>query len=157
MNLTTAFRATRNSSRLMRGVGEGNMNFEILQRILYGLIVLDRIESALWLGSLFVCVTVYYILYQMFKLRFLIPLLIGELLYIPNWFWMHRHLFFERSDPPNPGHDELFRMVLLGALDFGFRFLPFCFTVIGAVMALNYLQRKWKEQLGESPTTIKSF
>jgi len=121
------------------------VNYETSQSIIRALDVGARIESAIWLGSLFAWAIVFWMLYQKYRLRFLKLLLISEFLWVAHWFWFHRHFWFGHPAPPDDGEAAITHMVIFSVLDFGFRFVPLLLSTIGACMAVQHLQYKSQE------------
>ena len=121
------------------------MNYETVHSIGRMLEIGYSLQSALWLGSLFVWAVGFYILYQMYRLRFLMILLVSEGLFVAQWLWLHRNIFFKHSETTNYDDSIIFRMLFFDCIDFAFRFIPIAVATIGAVMAVRYLQQKWKE------------
>ena len=118
------------------------MNYETAQSITHMIEIGGRFESALWLGSIFIWAVGYYILFQMYRLRFLKILIVSELLWAVQWLWSHQVFY------PMPSSDvdaTLTRFAILSTLDFIIGFMPLAVATIGAIMAVRHLQRKWME------------
>lgn len=125
------------------------MTLETLEKMLEISRGISSLEQAIWLGACFIWGTGFYILHQMFRLKFLKLLIWSEVAGIGYWFWAHRAFFFHSwLAEENPSHGKIITLVVIGLVA---ELLPLILGTTGAVMGLGYVQKLWKERQSANP------
>ncbi len=122
------------------------MSYDTVMWISNALGIAERLGSALMLGSCLIWLTGFYILFQMFRLRFLKVLMLAEVLSIVQWAWSQRFLMFGGGFRL-PGSSNIAVSLAYSWMDFLIRSAPTVAYLVGGILALRYLQRRWKEQI----------
>lgn len=91
-------------------------------------------------ASTVIWVSIFYILWKMYRLPFLRWLLWSELISVFAWFWAYRYYWF-----PRPKFDSVIIDVWLEILDMIIDFIPSIIGIIGSIKALAWLQDRFKE------------
>ena len=103
---------------------------------------IENIERVVWFVAPLIWIVIYYILYQIFRLKFLKLFISAEAVGILYWIWSHLYYFTGVPTEPN---DSLSHITLVWFIEITLRFTPQILYVIGGVICLKYLQVKYKE------------
>ena len=113
----------------------------IEQKLLHISEVLINARQAISFGLSFVWLTGFYILYKLFKHKFLLWLIWAEILGIIEWLYIYRHHFIGMPETQNAPHLDMW--ISMGEQVYSF--IVLIVSVIGAVLGLHYLQKKFRE------------
>ena len=119
------------------------MTYETSEQILKALTKIETFDNLLWFGSLLIWLVVFYILHELFKLKFLKLLIISEVFAIVFWFWANRYYFIGL---PTDDSYNVSTEITIAIVDMCLRIIPLLLGTVGAGMGLNYLQKLWKEK-----------
>lgn len=132
------------------------MNTQLAESIGSVIGVIENFGNVIYLGSNFVWLVGFYILFQMFKLKFLKLLMTAECLAIVYWFWSNLYYF---TGVPEEQNSSLTRIVAIAVTETLLRVMPLLVGTTGAIMGVKFLQNKWKGQdasQSSEPTSLNA-
>jgi len=118
------------------------MTIEVAESIGSVIGVFESLEEAIWFGSHFLWIVIYYILFQIFRYPFLKFLIAAEVMGVIYWFWSH--LFYFTGVPENQNY-SLAQITVIGITETLLRTAPLILGTIAGICALKKLQMKVKE------------
>ena len=101
----------------------------------------ENLERVAWFAAHLIWITIYYILYQMFKLKFLKLMITAEGVGIVFWIWSHLYYF---TGVPEEQNTSLGYTTLVLSANLLLRITPLVLVIIGGSLGLKYLREKWK-------------
>ena len=121
------------------------MTIETMEKVLTLAKGMASLEQAIWFGSIFVWGIGFYVLYQLYHLKFLKVLVWSEVTGLAFWFWINRFYFAPNfmivtDNSPNG------QVVFIAMLDMIIRLTPLILGTTGAVMGLHHVKKIWKEK-----------
>ena len=124
------------------------MNYETIHAIKVGLRIFDSLDYAISIGQMLVWIAAWYILYQLTKLRFILVVLSGDILYIILELFKKRYYVVGGPEQPYSPDHGLFLLVATKLVGF----VALMLTTAGACIALRFLQKKWSEREDSQPS-----
>ncbi len=116
--------------------------YELYRNLYESFAILARLDYLLSFAVLFVCLLGWYILYQMYRLRFLRLMIAGDLLYIASFLFENRHIFLGASEEARSLETDL----LIKIVSVTISLAGTIFTTMGACMGVRLLQKMWAEK-----------
>ena len=125
------------------------MNEDQMMTVIQAFAKGDSFMQLIVFGYHLVWLIIAYILYQLFRLKFLKIFIAECITSVIAWVWLNRQHFITLPEEAINNSHGVFTFFVI--LDFVIRSTPIILGTIAAVMGLRYLQNLWKEKKHPQP------
>ncbi len=117
------------------------MNQDTLNLMCHARSTIGAIYTILCLASYLVWISVFYILLQITRLKFLRLIIAGNLFFVLGWAITYRGHFIGYPHDPSTSH-----LMIMATIQIALNSIGLLLDLAGACYGLRFLQRKWAEK-----------